>query len=662
MSRKSLLYGLVLSPAVAGLALLFLPPQGAPATVGGTAMGAGELGGGQAGPDRLVFLLQYLGTDYAVAVRDGQVISEFEYNEMLDFSGVLLEEYGRVSAGGELTPAFARLRRMIVDRADPGAVRELATELVPQLTEEFGVVAFPTLRPRIERGARLYAESCQRCHGADGGGDGPAVVDMEPEPRSFRDSRMNRLAPYQLYNAVTFGVDGTAMPGFGDGLSRREIWDLAFYVMTLRDGFDPGPEPDTRLSLRQLATRSNAELLEGSDAAGLRLEHLDRLRSDPPGPSPRELIARAREMADDSFESYRQGEGARAVDLSLAAYLEGVEPVEPELARLDFALGRDLERRFGAYRAALRSGAAPEVVEGRLDGLRRALGRASDTLASSDAGWGLALVQSAAIILREGIEAALLLGLVITYLLTAGHRRLVRPVVGGAVMGLVAGVGTWFAARYLLEISPLQQEALEGITSLLAAAVLFSVSLWVIHHADVERWKGYIRERTEEALGVRGGIALVSVAFLAVYREAFETVLFYQAMWLRGAGQRPAIVSGFVVGSAVLLVLVVAMFRFGLRIPLKPFFAITGTLLGLLCVLFAGYGVRELQNIGWIKETPLDALPAVPLLEVWPTAEGMALQAGIVASFLLGWWAARHWQELVPAADPGTAARDAAAS
>jgi high-affinity iron transporter len=188
------------------------------------------------------------------------------------------------------------------------------------------------------------------------------------------------------------------------------------------------------------------------------------------------------------------------------------------------------------------------------------------------------------------------------------------------------------------------------MTSLLAAAVLFSVSFWAIRQVDIRNWKEYIRQKAEHAMGTGSGLALASVAFLVVYREAVETILFYEALWMRSEGAEGAIVMGLLLGTLILFSLVFLMFKVGLRIPLRPFFAITGVLLGVLAFVFAGYGVRELQTIGWIKETPLEWMFRLSILEVRATLETTALQLGILLSFLMGWFQLR-WSRKLETAD-----------
>jgi high-affinity iron transporter len=177
---------------------------------------------------------------------------------------------------------------------------------------------------------------------------------------------------------------------------------------------------------------------------------------------------------------------------------------------------------------------------------------------------------------------------------------------------------------------------LEGATMLLAAAVLFWVSYWIISKAEAERWQRYIRGKAEHALAAGSGAALAAAAFLAVYREGFETVLFYQAL-LGGSPSGDAMVAlGFLTG-AVLLAIVYALFmRFGFRIPIRPFFLTTGALLYGMAIVFAGKGVHELQEAGVIGLTPVGWAPTLDALGLFPTLETLLAQLVLVLPVVLG--------------------------
>ncbi|MFQ5738041.1 MAG: FTR1 family protein [Acidobacteriota bacterium] len=653
--RKRLLFHFMLFlPLSLGVLFLFVPQHDHVVANGARQVGRQDPADEILAPEQLVFLLQYLGTDYRGAVRAGQVVDGIEYQEMLEFSSTLIEHYRRLpgtAADSEILEQLKRTRRLIEEKADADQVRSLTRKILPRLTADLGVVAYPRLAPDLAKGRDLFSAVCSRCHGVRGDGKGPSAATMTPAPSSFRDARMNRISPHQVYNAVSFGVEGTEMPSHKESLSESARWDIAFYVMTLRRDFKPDllesrPSP----SLKELATRSNDELAAqwSGQGRGMGRGGIDHYRQNPPGPSPSDLLQLSIETLGQSFQAYRRGETGRALRLSLDAYLYGVEPVESSLVRKDSRLVSRLERRFALYRDALRSGATSETAGAELETLSKEIEEVRGGLDEAAPAWGVALIQSLTIILREGIEAALLLAIMVTYLVASGYRRLRKFVAAGAGAGVGAGLLTWLAAQFAMEVTPLGKEALEGITSLLAAGVLFTVSFWVIHQLDTRHWKSFIRNKAEAAMGSGSGTALAFAAFLAVYREAFETVLFYQALWLRGPSVGSAIVLGLAGGGLLLGLVVWLMFQFGLRIPLKQFFAVTGILLGLLALSFAGYGVRELQNIGWLKQTPLPWMISVPLFDIAPSLEGCALQLGILLSFLTGWFRTQRARRSLP--------------
>ena len=143
---------------------------------------------------------------------------------------------------------------------------------------------------------------------------------------------------------------------------------------------------------------------------------------------------------------------------------------------------------------------------------------------------------------------------------------------------------------------PASREIIEGVTLLVAVGVLFSVSYWLISQVEAAKWQQFIREKVNDALEHGGGRALAFVAFLAVYREGAETALFYQALFNEGPHVALPITLGIVVGFAALAVIFTLFYRFGVRIPLRPFFSVTSVLLYYMAFVFMGKGIRELQE------------------------------------------------------------------
>lgn len=252
-------------------------------------------------------------------------------------------------------------------------------------------------------------------------------------------------------------------------------------------------------------------------------------------------------------------------------------------------------------------------------------------LATMDTGW-TTFWQSFLIILREGVEAILVIGAVVALLRKLGHRHL-RPVWLGVVAGVVASAVTAVAIRTIFAELPASQELIEAISLLVAVVVLFWVSYWLISKVEAERWQQFIQGQVSRALSRGGGRALAVVAFLAVYREGAETALFYQALLSQGAGGIP-LGLGVAGGGIALIVIFVLFYRFGVKIPMRPFFAVTSVFLYLMAFVFAGRGMRELQESRVVSETILPLAPHVDALGIFPTVQTLSVQGVLLALFV----------------------------
>jgi high-affinity iron transporter len=194
-----------------------------------------------------------------------------------------------------------------------------------------------------------------------------------------------------------------------------------------------------------------------------------------------------------------------------------------------------------------------------------------------------------------------------------------------------ASLVTAAVVELLFEITPGQREALEGVTMLVATAVLFYVSYWLLSKIEVAKWNAFVKGRMEEALSTGSGFALASVAFLAVYREGFETILFYKALLTSagsGGGGSAAgpVLAGIALGAVALVIVYVAISRFGMKVPLKPFFAVTSAMLYYMAFVFAGKGIADLQESGILGTKVVEWAPRIPLLGIYPTVQSLSLQ------------------------------------
>lgn len=272
----------------------------------------------------------------------------------------------------------------------------------------------------------------------------------------------------------------------------------------------------------------------------------------------------------------------------------------------------------------------------------------SQTPSGASGFWSLAL-QSFLILLREGFEAILVITALITYLHRQNAEEQLPVVYYGVGLALVASVLTAWLLNTVFQISGADQEALEGITMLIAAGVLFYVSYWLISKSESARWQAWIEGQINKAI-TRGSLfALGFAAFLAVYREGAETVLFYQALAGQAEGQGVALAVGFIGATIALFVIYWLMRTASLQLPIGLFFAVTAGLLYYLAVTFAGNGIAELQEAGWVDITPVNWLPRISWIGLHPTLETFTAQIVFLVPlpFGLAWWFKQRRQVII---------------
>ena len=606
---------------------------------------------------RLVSVLDYLGSDYKNAVNDGKVINPDEYGEMQEFSkrtqellNQLKQADGADKAGIE--PTIKSLTVQIENKAEPALIAELAQSAKQKVISAYKIVPYPKQLPSLASGHTLYVENCAQCHGATGKGDGPGASSMNPKtppPANFTDpERMAGLSPFKAFNTASFGVEGTAMASFA-AFTEEQRWQVAFYVMSLRFSseqarrgaalIDEKKSPSDLISVANLATHSDEQLSEQIkryfDQEGSVNDVLAYLRRGLIDQKPADPLVLTRNLVRESASLYAGGEKDKAYQKAVDAYIDGYELAEPALFAKDASFGHALEALFTEYRNAIKQGLAPEEIDKRRAEIEARLDRAGEILARTDEYSGIYFfLNSALIIVREGLEATLVLAAILAMLKVMGATDAVRYIHLGWILALFAGGLTWLATQTVLTFSGQNRESMEGFISVFAAVALFYVGYWLHTKSEAKRWQAFIRGKVENVLSGKKLLGLIGISFFAVYREAFEVVLFYQALWLQNENGHHLILSGFIAGLALLVVLTFGILKLGLNVPLKYFFGATGTLLYIVAFIFAGNGIKELQAAGWVSTTPLKFPPQAPLLGIYPTLETVAAQTLMLCAFI----------------------------
>jgi high-affinity iron transporter len=347
----------------------------------------------------------------------------------------------------------------------------------------------------------------------------------------------------------------------------------------------------------------------------------------------RSWVKTAAEMTavlEKAGELYDSGDPQGAKDQVDVAYFQFYEKVGFEkitLSRISGARAAQVEYQFSAIKRAINQGASREEVGAALDTLAGWLQEDAVLLDGKKESAAVVFFESLLIILREGFEAILIVGAIVAYLIKSGNRKRTRPVYWGSVIALgVSVIMAWILSRITSVAGGQNQEIIEGATMLLAVAVLFYVSNWMVSKAEAEAWSGYIEGKVQSSIGRGSMFSLAFAAFLAVFREGAETILFYQALLASTESYINMIWLGLGVGVVALVVVYILIRVLSLRIPLKPFFLGTSVLLFAMSITFTGNGIKELQEGNVIGAHPISGMGSVNILGVYPTYETLIPQ------------------------------------
>jgi high-affinity iron transporter len=610
-------------------------------------------------------LLDYVAVDYGGAVEGGRVKSASEYAEMTEFAGSVSAKLAVLPAKPErqaLLAGATRLQVVIARKGSPQEVASIAHGLAADLLQAYPVPLAPASAPSFVRGAALFGSTCAACHGATGNGHGPDAAKLSTPPIAFTDSaRARERSVFALYQVITQGIDGTAMQSFAD-LPSQDRWALAFRAGTFALTEEQAREgerlwkSDAALRQRVPDLKTLVALTPASLATSIgekpAMAVMAYLRRHPEAvieqaPASLSLV---REKLAASLDAARKGDRRAAKELALSAYLDGFEPVEPTLGARDATLLSRIEGAMGEYRAAIDQGTAPDDLANRALVLNSLFDDAETALAPDAASDASTFLGAFTILLREGLEALLIVVAMIAFLRKAERSEVLPYVHGGWVAALVTGLLTWIVATYAIGISGASRELTEGFGSLFAAVVLLSVGIWMHGKGQADQWQRYIREKMTNALSGRSAWFLFGLAFVVVYREVFETILFYAALWTQGNGA--ALLAG--AGAAVVLLGVIAwaMLRYSRQLPIAKFFTYSSWLMGALTVVLAGKGVAALQEAGIIDIAPLASAPRLSMLGIFPTWQSIMAQLLMALAIMVGFSLNRRKSARAPDLSP----------
>ena len=343
------------------------------------------------------------------------------------------------------------------------------------------------------------------------------------------------------------------------------------------------------------------------------------------------------------LQKYKEGENDEAFMAARSAYLDSYERIEVPLRPINPDYTLDMEIKFAELRNLIQQHQPYPRVEAKVVEIRSGLDESerlvtgTGTLAPS-----LAFSTSFSIIFREGLESALIIGAILTYLEASRNSHYKKHVYLGIVIAIIATVITWFIAQFVIDITGASKELIEAIAGISAVVVLFWVSFWILNKVETKKWIEFVKAKVWQATTTGSVMVFAMLSFFTVYREGFETVLFYQAMFSFAKNMETFVFLGLVLGLAVIISVVFIIRRLGKKLPLRVLFGLTMAIGAYMSIAFIGNAIREFQEIGYISTTHLFGI--IPRLEInlatmtgiHPTLETTIAQILLLSVYLVG--------------------------
>ncbi len=346
---------------------------------------------------------------------------------------------------------------------------------------------------------------------------------------------------------------------------------------------------------------------------------------------------------DDVSKHYSQNDTSQALSTTRSAYLDSYENIEIPLRPIDPDFTLEMEIRFAELRNLISSQAPVNQVISKIAEIKNGLDESERLVSGTGVvAPSIAFSSSFSIIFREGLESALILGAILTYLEASRNDRFKKHVYLGILLAVVLTMITWFVAEFLIDISGAGRELIEAVAGISAVAVLFWVSFWVLNKIETKKWIEFVKAKVWQATATGSFMVFVMLSFFTVYREGFETILFYQALLSYAKYMEFYVMAGLFVGLAVIIGVVFLIRKLGKKLPLRVLFGFTMGVGAFMSITFMGNAMREFQELGYVSTTHLFGI--IPRLDIniatmtgiHPTLETVLAQVILLSVYLIG--------------------------
>ncbi|MDD4975142.1 MAG: cytochrome c/FTR1 family iron permease [Bacteriovorax sp.] len=595
-------------------------------------------------PRFAIHLLDYLAHDYAGAVIHGKVASVTEYAEQKEFVTKIFELAGtlpEIKDDKKTYDKIVKLKSMIESKAEAIDVALQSRDIQKDLISITKIKLAPTNQPSLTNGKLLYEQSCVTCHGQNGLGDGPNATGLEPAPANFHNSeRMSAISAFHVYNTIRLGVPGTGMIAWSN-FSDKEVWDLSFYVMSLRHAELAKSQASTNIistdsiTLEEAATLSDTELKEKFNEKDENKKNLALalLRNKNDNTSGGQFVGKAKSYLSQALSAYKSNSKNSKQDakrLALQAYLEGIEPIEPMIKANNPLLVAKIETQMGKIRQIISDPkGSVNQLSAQIIATQDIFSEVEETIQAKELSFGVAFSGAFAIILREGFEAVLIILTLLSVIKAFGSRKAALWVHAGWGSALFLGFVAWFLSGTLMKMSGASREVLEAVTSAVAVVILLYFGFWLHRQTEISRWKKFIHEKVQGAMDNKNLFGLFSIAFISVFREAFETVLFIRALWFQtNTDGKNAIAVGLIAALVLIFSFSFIALRYSKKLPVRELFKVSSIMTSILAFILAGKAVHSMQEAGILNITTLPwniRFDTIGLFPTWQTISAQVL-------------------------------------
>lgn len=586
----------------------------------------------------LVTLLDYIAKDYPAAVENGKIINEFEFAEMNEFVEKCitlqkdLSPLIKDSNFNEFLTPLQELQQSISNKKDKTSIALHSISIKNKILDLGILKITPNRYPSLKNGAVIFQTNCASCHGDKGFGDGLGGKGLDPAPSNFHEAQ---FSPFQAYNVIKVGIQGTGMASFSH-LSEDEIWDLSFYISSLKYDKDNSKIIfSSRLNLDSISKWNDGELQKFLDKSSDKITVGQVRHYEPERQNPLDV---AMENLNLSYDIFQKGDNKKAEKYALNSYLEGIELVENILNASSPKLVRDIERDMIAYRKSLQNNDTAGV-ENYYNKLKEQIKSAKTFLAEKDYSFAFIYGSALSILIREAIEALLIILIVLSILRPMNVRKAVVAVHSGWILAVLIGLVSWYFVDKLVNLSGASRELMEGTGAILAVLVLLFAGVWLHSHSEISKWTAFIKNKINNISETGNWLGLFIFSFVVVFREAFEVVLFLSSLKLNNPEVAGSAINWALLTSVGIIAIITFIFlKYTKKLSIGKFFKFASYMVAFLAVILAGKGIMAFQEAGYIPITPIEVIPRFDILGIYPNLQSISAQVIVLIIILYFNW------------------------